>query len=139
MSTNPMLIGYDGDCAFCRWWVRYILAHDLKQHFRFVSLSSTRGKTLLEGIEKNQSVDDSKAMSNTVILTKGEHTFIKFRAVQEIVKHLDGKARWFRWIRWIPLPVGDYVYDQIAKRRHRWGSRWPECALPDKEVQDRFL
>ncbi len=139
VSMNAMLIGYDGDCAFCSWWVRCILAYDTKQQFRFVSLSSTRGKTLLEGIEKKQNEHDAKALSNTVILLRGEEALIKFLAVQEIVKHLDGKARWFAWIPWIPLPLGNFVYDQIAKRRHLFGRGSLQCTLPDQAVQDRFL
>lgn len=131
-----MIIGYDGDCAFCIGWVRYIINHDPKQLFRFVRLQSDLGQSL---IDSQHNKYDARTFNDTVVLIKGEQILIKFRAVQEIVHHLEGHAQWLRWLRWVPLTLGDFVYSWVAKRRHWWGRRSPVCELPGGDDRQRFL
>jgi predicted DCC family thiol-disulfide oxidoreductase YuxK len=37
------LILFDGVCALCCWWVRFVIERDAGARFRFVAIQSTRG------------------------------------------------------------------------------------------------
>jgi predicted DCC family thiol-disulfide oxidoreductase YuxK len=46
MATGQAIVLFDGDCAYCNGWVRWISKRDKRKRFRFVALESAAGKAL---------------------------------------------------------------------------------------------
>jgi predicted DCC family thiol-disulfide oxidoreductase YuxK len=43
------------------------------------------------------------------------------------------------WLRVVPRPIRDAIYDTIAKRRYRWFGKFDTCRIPSPELRARFL
>jgi predicted DCC family thiol-disulfide oxidoreductase YuxK len=39
----------------------------------------------------------------------------------------------------VPRPLRDFVYDFIARRRHKWFGRRQSCMVPTPALRSRFL
>lgn len=116
------VILFDGDCAFCNGWVRWITKRDPHRHFRFIALGSTEGILL----RKSHGVPDS---IDSIVLIKGKDTFTRSDAAWRVLSELPSWGFAARMVRVIPRPLRNWGYDLIARNRHRLGLK-DECDLP---------
>ena len=42
-------------------------------------------------------------------------------------------------LRAIPRPIGDWLYDRVARNRYALFGRTEHCMLPPREWRDRFI
>lgn len=131
MNQEPYIVLFDGECNFCDRSIQFIFKRDPKGHFRFASLQSEKGKALLHeyGLE-------NIGMSSMVLIKNGQ-AYTKSGAALRIAKHLSGL--WPVLVIFLAVPpfIRNFVYDQIAKRRHRLAKE--KCELPTPEFRARFL
>jgi len=128
------IVFYDGVCGLCDRWVRFILKRDKHRTLRFAPLQGEAAKTR----------KDLPAELRTVVLvvrpgTVNEQTFMRSDAALRLLDHVGGFWRILSWLRIVPRPIRDWVYDLIAQRRYRWFGKFESCPLPPPEWQDRFL
>lgn len=104
-------------------------------YFRFASLQSTIGKSLL--IRSGKKADD---ISSIVLVTE-DTSYFKSDAVLRIASKLDG-SRAFPIVatvgRFLPTFVKNTIYDFVATNRYRFGEA-EQCRLDFGEFDDRFF
>ena len=76
---------------------------------------------------------------DSIVLIKNDVIYLKSAAVLEILKDLPIGWRVLRIGIILPRGIRDWLYDFIAKHRYRIFGKKDECAIPSKNVQDRFL
>ncbi len=126
MEVSPVLF-FDGECAFCSFWVSVVLKWEKTPDLMFCSSTSKNLKSFL--------TDPQIQSLNHTILLQTQGCFVhKSTAALRVLQ----RFRWFWPLGYLgfafPLPLRDAVYDFIAKRRHRLFKG--KCVLPDTR---RFL
>lgn len=131
---EPGIVFYDGVCGLCDRWVRFLVKRDKHGSLRFAPLQGETAKTRT----------DLPAEMRTVIVimspnASNERTYLRSEAALRLLDHIGGFWRIVSWLRVIPRPIRDRVYDAIAQRRYRWFGKSDSCYLPPAASQDRFL
>ena len=127
------MILFDGVCNFCEGSVRFIIDRDPKGLFRFASLQSEFGQSLLQRQGR-----DPEEMSS-VVLVQDDILYTKSAAALRIARRL--RFPWPVLFGFIILPpfLRDFVYDYIARNRYKWFGKKEECMIPTPEIRERFL
>lgn len=131
---NKKVILFDGVCNLCNSSVLYVIKRDKKDVFRFVSLQSEMGMTILKHI----GVDRTKTDSIILYIPKVAY-YYKSQAVIEIAKEMGGFYYLFTIFSIFPTSLRDAVYDFIAKNRYAWFGKKDSCMLPSPELNNKFL
>jgi predicted DCC family thiol-disulfide oxidoreductase YuxK len=130
--THPIVL-FDGVCNLCNGSVQFILKRDSQVRFRFASLQSEAGRSLL--VEHGL---DPDALSSVVVI-EGGRVWQESSAALRIARHLPGAWKLLRVFTVIPRPLRDAVYRLIARNRYRWFGKSETCWLPTPELKGRFL
>jgi len=135
--SNPdrsSIIVFDGVCALCNGWVRFLLARDRTQRYRFAAMQTPAGRRLLETHGLNP--DDPISF----LLVDDEGAWTDTEAIARVFAGLGGGWRVAsRSIGCVPRPLRDAAYRSIARNRYRWFGRYAHCHIPTPEQRDRFL
>lgn len=121
--TKTKAILFDGDCSFCNFWVKFINKRDPKKQFEFVSLQSEEGIKLLEEYHISKEID-------SVVFINNNRGFVKSGAVLRIAWFL--KFPYPLAVIFIVIPwfMRNWVYDIIAKNRHKIFKENNSCEIP---------
>ena len=133
MTTNHPIVLFDGVCNLCSGSVQFILKRDPEGRFRFASLQSEAGRSLM--VEHGL---DPDALSSVVVIEDGR-AYQESSAALRIARHLPGAWKLLRVFAVIPRPIRDAVYRLIARNRYRWFGKTEACWLPTPELRTRFL
>ncbi len=138
MAGNPenfdkKIILFDGVCNLCSGAVTFIIKRDKKNVFRFASLQSDLGKSLLEKF----GIDPVKTDS-IILISKGK-AYIKSSAALHIARDLNGGYPLLTGFLIVPKFLRNGLYDFIAKNRYRWFGKKESCMIPNPELKSRFL
>jgi len=127
-------IFYDGHCGMCHGFVCFVLARDGAGLFRFAPLDSDLFRAAVPESTR-ATVPDS-----IVLLSPDGKLLTRSTAVVYILQRLGGFWRLLAGlIRWVPVAARDWVYDQIARIRHRL-FRKPQdsCPIVPAHLRNRF-
>lgn len=127
-EVNPIVL-FDGVCNLCNGVVRFILARDAADRFRFASLQSDAARRLL----------GDGGPAETIVLVEEGKRYTKSSAALRIARGLR-----FPWPLWyalvaVPRPLRDLIYDWVAGHRYAWFGKLESCPIPAPEVRGRFL
>lgn len=128
-EENRTIVFYDGDCGFCNSAVQFILNHR-KRDFYFVPLQSPYAQAKLKAQGITIKLD-------TLYLWKNGKIYDRSSAGLRISLGLKGLYPVLALFLIIPKFIRDWIYDGIAKRRHR--IRKGFCAIPKPEEQQFFI
>ncbi len=132
MSDPPPLLLYDGLCALCNGWVRFLLRVDRGGPLRFAALASATGDRIRTAHPELTGVD-------SLVFVEGERAAVRSTAVLRIFRYLGGPWRLFL-IGWIvPREIRDSLYDVVAFWRYRLFGRHAACLVPPADARGRFL
>ena len=134
LPKNKKIILFDGVCNLCDSSVQFVIKHDKKDVFRFVSLQSELGQNILKHIGINPSNIDS-----VVLYEPGIAYYFKSAAAIEIAKNLGGVFHFGTIFRIIPTGIRNQLYDYIAKNRYKWFGKKDNCLVPSIEIKSKFL
>lgn len=134
LPQNKQIILFDGVCNLCNTSVQYIIKHDKKDVFRFVSLQSTLGQEITKHIGINDRNIDS-----IVLYKPGIAYFYKANAVLQIAKNLGGVFTLASVFNILPKSFANFIYDFVAKNRYKWYGKAGTCMIPTPETQIKFL
>ncbi len=121
MAARDIIL-FDGDCAYCNGWVKWITKRDTVDRFAFAPLTSKEGIAL----RKKHRIPDHL---DSIVLVQGEEAFTRSDAAWRVLNGLPGNALWGGLLRVIPRPLRNWGYDLVAKNRRRPGLK-DECELP---------
>jgi predicted DCC family thiol-disulfide oxidoreductase YuxK len=132
------LVLYDGVCALCNGLVRFLLAHDRRRVFKFASLQSVRGRTVVA-----ESGGDPEELNSFYVVrdyrTAHPKALVRSRAALFILSQLGWPWRLLRVAGVLPTSVLDRAYDAVARTRYRIFGRYEQCLVPSPEFRDRFV
>ena len=132
MSEGPIIL-FDGVCNLCDHAVQFILARDRQQQFRFASLQSPAGMSLLDRFRP-----DAKNLSSMVLIADGV-AYTKSDAALRIAARLNGPWSVLKIFLIVPRPIRNWAYDVVAKHRYRWFGKNSACMMPSPELRSRFV
>ena len=133
-SRENAVVLFDGQCHLCKRAVRFIIKRDPKAWFLFAPLQSRAGEEIL----KSTGLPDGEDL-DTVILVEGAEAYVKSDAALRIARRLSGPWPLLGVLTLVPRFIRHWVYDRVARRRHKWFGRSDSCMIPSKDVRDRFL
>ena len=134
LPKDKKIILFDGVCNLCDSSVQYVIKHDKKDIFRFVSLQSDLGQKILKHIGINPIHTDS-----IVLYEPGISYYYKSTAALEIAKGLSGIFTLATIFKILPAGIRDFVYDYVAKNRYKWYGKKDACMIPTPELRAKFL
>lgn len=127
---NKSIIFYDGDCGFCNSAVQFVLNRRKKEVY-FLKLQSD----LASRIMKNYGV---LIEMNTMYFLHNGKLYLKSSAALRVNLLLRFPFQVLFYVGIIvPSFIRNWIYDQIAKRRHKIKNGF--CALPKPEERRLFL
>lgn len=114
-SKFAITVLYQGDCSFCNWSRRFVKRRDNKNQINFIAINSDVGNKLI--LKNNLSLDRNKPKT-IVAIDHESRIFTKWRAVMEILRHLNKSMRLLRLILLvIPNTWGDKIYYWSSRNR----------------------
>ena len=133
MKADGAVIVFDGVCALCSRWVRFLLRFDRKGRYRFAAMQGEHGRSLLMA----HGLDPDDPLS--FLLVEGGTAYTDTDAIVRVISGLGGAWRLAGAARWIPTALRDRGYRWLARNRYRWFGRNETCFLPTLEQRGRFL
>lgn len=82
---------------------------------------------------------DAGNWMRSIVLRDKDGLHRKSEAALRVLIGLGGAWRLAGWLRIIPRPLRDAVYDIIARNRYRWFGKREACRMPTPAERDRFL
>ena len=138
MDTTSVIC-FDGDCNLCNGFVRFVIARDPAQRFRFAPLSSAIAVRLLREAGAPDAGRDADGHFGTVVLIEDGRYFARSTAVLRIARRLRFPWSLAYGLLLVPRPLRDWAYDVVARNRIRWFGEPDHCLVPGPETANRFL
>lgn len=134
LPQDKKIILFDGVCNLCDSLVQYVIKKDKKDVFRFVSLQSELGQTILNHIGINPNHIDS-----IILYEPGISYYYKAEAAFRIAKILGKIFTLTTIFRLLPSRFSNLMYDYVAKNRYKWYGKKDACMIPTPEIKAKFL
>lgn len=136
-SSSPVLL-YDGTCGLCAESVQFVLKHDRNGTLSFAALDSGFGRAVISRHPELSQVDSmvwlERARGPAV-----EKPFIRSDAALRVARYLGGAWRLATVVVIVPRFLRDWLYDLVARHRHRFIPGARPCLVPTPEQRTRFL
>jgi len=131
-TENVPILLFDGECGLCAFAVQFMLRHEKNDRLKFASLQSDVAKKII------QSTIPAYLKADSVILVQNHRTFIKSRALLQVVRYLKFPFNLLLIFKILPTSFADSLYDCVAKNRHRFFK--PQCSLYNSTTSSsRFI
>jgi predicted DCC family thiol-disulfide oxidoreductase YuxK len=138
LPDRAVLVLYDGVCAMCNGIVRFLLARDPDDRFRFLALQSELGREVVRARG-----GDPDEVSTLYVVTApgrpGEKVLVRGRAGIRAMTSAGGAWRLLDALRVLPTFLLDAGYRLIARHRYRIAGRLDACPVPPTEHRHKFL
>ena len=127
------VIVFDGVCALCSRWVRFLLRFDTRGRYRFAAMQGAQGRALLQA----HGLDPEDPTS--FLLLDAGRAWTDTDAIIRVLTGLGGAWRLLGVLRGLPRRLRDPAYRALARDRYRWFGRHDTCFLPTPEQAARVL
>ena len=131
-DDHPIII-FDGHCALCSGWARFVLRHDHLKRFRLLPAQSNLGHALYLHYGLNP-----QDYETNILIQDGLAWFES----EGSIRMAEGLG--FPWsiakvFRVFPLRFRDRLYQCVARNRFRLFGRRDVCFLAEPGHEERFL
>jgi predicted DCC family thiol-disulfide oxidoreductase YuxK len=125
------VILYDGACALCNRFNRFVQARDRRGAFRFAPLQEPWVKEFLrERGRRAEALDTVYVVRRPERPGAAPELLTRARAVLFVLGELGGPWTWAKCLRLLPERLLDRGYDFVARHRQAWFGPAESCALP---------
>ena len=131
-DDRPIIV-FDGVCVLCSGFVRFVVARDGREQFRFVAAQSALGQALF----RHYGLDPLEFETN--LLIADGRAYGKLDAFTGVMRRIGGLWHVVRAVAIFPRPLRDWLYDRIALNRYRLFGRTEACMTPDAAWRNRVL
>lgn len=129
--SNKNILFYDGDCPFCNRAVNFVLAHKKSNsNIYFSPLQTELAKQELKKHNIQIKMDTLYYLTQNKVYDKSSASVLLAKSFKFPYNLLVG-------FYIVPKFLRDFVYNQIAKRRHKIGKNF--CITPNDEDKKWFL
>ncbi len=135
LPENKKIILFDGVCNLCDFFVQFIIKNDSEDIFRFVSLQSDLGKSMMSISNYNTVALDSVVLYNI----DSKIYKIKSVAVFEILSDLNRFIFLVKICALFPVIWTDFFYKIIARYRYLLFGKKDQCLIPNPDIISKFL
>jgi len=132
-TFNHPIVIFDGDCNLCNSTVNFIIKHDKKNLFRFTTLQSESGSSILKHFGLKEKEFD------TVVLLFNGTVYLRSEAVILILKMLGFPWSMMGIFGILSKKKLDYIYVIISTNRYSWFGKRDTCIIPNESVKSRFI
>lgn len=122
---------YDGDCAMCSRFVRFLVARERTGRLRIAAAQSACGRKVY--LEEGLCPD---AMETAILRLDGR-TYVNLDVFIEGLALCGGLYRLAGVLRILPRPVADWLYRRIARNRKLFNRG--VCPIPTPEMKARQI
>ena len=133
----PMLLFFDGECAFCNRWVNRVKEADRAHRIRF---GTKQGRTFQQVAQARPEL--AKVESVVLVLRRkdgGEDFLVRSPAIREVLRGLP-EFRFFElMLRIFPTPISNLGYRIFSKLRTVLFGRWSHCRVPLEQDKQLFV
>ncbi len=127
------IILFDGLCNLCNGSVNFIIKRNKLGIFKFASLQSEIGQSLLKQLcIANETID-------SIVYINDDRYFLRSAAVLNVLKDLGGKWKLLYIFIITPKFLRDLIYNAIAKSRYKVFGKRESCMVPSENIRNRFL
>ena len=133
VPTAAPLIVFDDVCVLCASFVQWVIRHDRRAQFRFTSAQGPLGQALFRDL----GLDPVRL--ETILLVESGVAHGRLAGIIEIATRLGGVWRAAVVLKVLPAPLGDWVYDRIARNRYALFGKRDVCWTPSPDVADRVI
>lgn len=130
--AEPVIV-FDGVCALCSRWVRFLLRFDRRGRYRFAAMQGAQGRALLQA--HGLAPEDPTSF----LLLDAGRAWTDTDAILRVLTGLGGAWRLLGVLRGLPRRLRDPAYRALARNRYRWFGRHDTCFLPTPAQAVRFL
>jgi predicted DCC family thiol-disulfide oxidoreductase YuxK len=130
---DKALVVFDGVCVLCSGFARFILKRDRGLAFRLTTAQSPLGQALFRHYGL-----DAEDFETNLVLADGL-PYAKLGTVAVVGARLGAAWRALVLLRLLPRPLGDWLYDRVARNRYALFGRTERCMIPPPEWRDRFI
>jgi predicted DCC family thiol-disulfide oxidoreductase YuxK len=134
VPKDKKIILFDGVCNLCDSAVQFVIKQDNKDRFRFVTLQSELGQTILKHIGV-----DPFTIDGIVLYEPGIAYYYKSNAALTIAKELSGIVTLLTVFQLIPEKINNIIYDYVARNRYKWYGTKENCDLVSEALKHKFL
>lgn len=133
LKDGDRVVLFDGVCRLCSAWARFLLKFDRDRRFKLATVQSEEGQAILAFF--GMPLDTYE----TLLLVESRQMYVKSDAILRILRLLPFPWPALTFLRLIPSPIRDWVYDRIARNRYRLFGKTEVCVVPSAEDEARFL
>jgi predicted DCC family thiol-disulfide oxidoreductase YuxK len=133
-GEHPVVL-FDGVCNVCNRAVNFIIDRDPEGTFRFASLQSEAGRTIVQGFGRTIPQGDPE----TIVVVDRSRLYEQSGAMLRIARHMRGAWPLLTALLVVPRPLRDVLYRWAAARRYKWFGKSDTCRVPTQELRARFL
>lgn len=127
------LLFFDGGCGFCSQSVRRVARFDKRGRIAFAPLQGRLAA------ERGLSGHAARTGGTMVLLREADgRVFLRSDAAIELARALGGWWRILVLARFVPRPLRDWAYRQIADHRYLFPGNREACDLPSPELAKRM-
>ena len=130
---DKALLVFDGVCVLCTGFARFVLTRDRKFAFRLTTAQSPVGQALMRHYGL-----DTQALETNLVLIAGR-PYAKLDTLAAAGMGLGAGWRLLSILRVLPRPLGDWLYDRIARNRYHLFGRHQRCMVPPPRWRERFI
>lgn len=123
IEENNHIVVYDGECGLCALSVKFIRRHDKHNSISYISQQSVEAGRLTE-------IQDSPVSQHgsVIYIDRGRYYYRSDAAIRILMK-LGGFYKLSAIFLAVPKKIRDYVYDWVARNRHRWFRTGESCSI----------
>ena len=133
-----LIILYDGVCGLCNRLNQFLLKRDAEDRFRFASLQSDLGRSILQRHGANPDLLDTFYVVENYD-SSGERLLSRSDAALRVVAELRGAWKIFMVGKLLPRSVRDFLYNIISRNRYKVFGQYDSCLMPDPTYRKKFL
>ncbi len=132
LRAQPLIL-FDGVCALCSGFVRFVIEREGSPQFRFIAVQSPLGQAVLAHL----GLPLTDWESNVVILEG--RPYFKSEGFFRVMRRLCRPWPWLALAEILPRPLCDWAYDRVARNRYALFGRSEDCLVPTPDLRARFL
>ncbi len=136
-ERHPLLLFFDGECAFCNRWVNRVKIADHQHRMRY---GAKQGRTFQQLAQAHPEL----ANVDSVVLVKrradgGEDFLVRSAAICEVIKGLPEFRIFELLLKIVPGPVSNLGYRIFSKLRAPLFGKWHHCRVPLEQDRELYV